>query len=303
MSVCLYQREVRFCGIWMKVWVMAPVSILSFFPSGLHLSPSSPHVCTYVSVTVTLLRLQYAYHMIDVCGGASLHYITEHLYQSGCLSTTKIIIIAFLTCYIQKSHKQDASKSSLVFIVVYVFASSSIWECSFRWDKVRANDHPNIHVTMSKRTCLASSFKNGSWLCLTQQFGNNISCCLSFSVSTQPSNTALCWPQTVCKTGSITTRSHSCTSGQSWQTHANAPKCAFMRTHTLAQKHTHTQKFIRFAGMSQQDIRALEDHIWYGTCMVNGPSREQNCICVHCIWPVLDSNATNSAAVFPWQND
>lgn len=44
---------------------MTSVSILSFLPSRLHLSPSCPRVCTYVSVTEPLLRLQCAYHMID----------------------------------------------------------------------------------------------------------------------------------------------------------------------------------------------------------------------------------------------
>lgn len=128
MSVCLYQQELRFCRIWMKVWVMAPVSILSFLPSGLHLSLSSPHVGTYVDVTATLLGLQYAYHMIRVHGWASLLPYHERLYlqqrvfkkvihfQSGCLSTTKTIIIAFLTSDIQEASQQDASKTFEVIV-------------------------------------------------------------------------------------------------------------------------------------------------------------------------------------------
>lgn len=110
---------------------MAPVSILSFLPSGLHLSLSSPRVRTYVNVTVTLPGLRYAYHMIDVYGGASLLPYHKRLYlrqcvrafkmvmhfQSGCLSTTKTIITAFLTSYIQESHKQDGSKSYVVFVI------------------------------------------------------------------------------------------------------------------------------------------------------------------------------------------
>lgn len=60
------------------------------------------------------------------------------------------------------------------------------------------------------------------------------------SDSIQPNVTALGWPQTVCKTGSITTFSHSCTSGQDGQTHAKSPKCAFIHTH----KHTRTHKHL-----------------------------------------------------------
>lgn len=75
------------------------------------------------------------------------------------------------------------------------------------------------------------------------------------------------------------------------------------RTCTHIRTTTHALKFIRFTRMSQQDIRALEDHIWYGMWMVNEPIRAQHCICVHLIWTVAGSNAINAAAIFPWQND
>lgn len=102
------------------------------------------------------------------------------------------------------------------------------------------------------------------------------------SNSTQPNVTALGWPQTVCKTGSITTFSHSCTSGQDGQTHAKSHKCAFM--HSYTHTHTDTQAFICFTGMLQQDIRVLEDQVWYVTWMVNEFVKSQCGICANKIW-------------------
>lgn len=104
MSVCLYQQELRFCRIWMKVWVMAPVSILSFLPSGLHLSLSSPHVGTYVDVTATLLGLQYAYHMIHVHGWASLLPYHKRLYLQQWVFKKVIHFKKWLFVYNKDNH-------------------------------------------------------------------------------------------------------------------------------------------------------------------------------------------------------
>lgn len=101
-----------------------------------------------------------------------------------------------------------------------------------------------------------------------------------YSVSTQPNITALCWPQTVCKTGSITTHGHSCTSGQGRQTlmHPNVhPRPC---THMYANTDVHGSSSAT-PGCRNRILENLEDHIWYGTWIVNESVWAQHCISVH----------------------
>lgn len=111
----------------------------------------------------------------------------------------------------------------------------------------------------------------------------------------------LFWPPAVYKTGCITTHSRSCTSGQGRETHANAPKTCI---HALVQTHltenTRAWEFVDFTRMLQQDIKTLEDHIWYETWIANEPIRAQHRICAHYIC-CSSSSSVCSAVQLVWQ--
>ena len=119
-------------------------------------------------------------------------------------------------------------------------------------------------------------------------------CLPSFSflaaVSTQRSFSAICWPQTVCKTGSITTHSHSCTSGQGRQTHANAPKCAskYLHKHTCMYESSSASAGCRNRILEPLKIISDMGHEWLISLS------EHHTACVY---------AKYTAAIFPWQNN
>lgn len=106
--------------------------------------------------------------------------------------------------------------------------------------------------------------------------------------------------------GSLQNRMHynsrSCTSGQGRETHANAPKtCIYALVYTHLTENTRAREFVDFTRMLQQDIKTLEDHIWYETWIANEPIWAQHHICAHYRCCYSSGGGVCSAEQLVWQ--